>query len=127
MRNQKVTDGIRIAAGGYLIYLAWQILKDGIFGGGMTGKSYVAGIIFSIVFIVGGALIAGWSVRHLMQMRKEEQENAAKEARELEDKKAEAEDAAGVPEDKSLEAAGAECQPGEPQGVENPEQEETEN
>ena len=37
MGNPKVGDGIRIAAGVYLIYLAYQILKDGIIGGEMTG------------------------------------------------------------------------------------------
>ena len=51
MGNPKVGDGIRIAAGVYLIYLAYQILKDGIIGGEMTGRSYAAGIIFSILFM----------------------------------------------------------------------------
>ena len=77
MRNPKVGDGIRIAAGVYLIYLAYQILKDGIIGGEMTGRSYAAGIIFSILFIVGGAGIAAFSVRHLMRLRKEEGQQKA--------------------------------------------------
>ncbi|MST82184.1 hypothetical protein [Bilifractor porci] len=77
MGNPKVGDGIRIAAGVYLIYLAYQILKDGIIGGEMTGKSYAAGIIFSILFIVGGAGIAVFSVRHLMKLRKEEEQQKA--------------------------------------------------
>ena len=77
MGNPKVGDGIRIAAGVYLIYLAYQILKDGIIGGEMTGRSYAAGIIFSILFIVGGAGIAAFSVRHLMRLRKEEGQQKA--------------------------------------------------
>ena len=77
MGNPKVGDGIRIAAGVYLIYLAYQILKDGVIGGEMTGRSYAAGIVFSILFIVGGAGIAAFSVRHLMKLRKEEEQQKA--------------------------------------------------
>ena len=90
MRNPKVMDGIRIAAGVYLIYLACQILRDGVIGGGMTGASYTAGIIFSIVFLVGGAGIAIWSVRNMVRAnRSEKTENSAAEQADLSEGKTE--------------------------------------
>ncbi len=72
-RGSKFKDGIRIAAAIYLIYLAVEIIRDGIIGGGMTGTGYYVGIVASIVFIVVGAAIAIYSVKSILKATAEEE------------------------------------------------------
>ena len=45
---------IRILGGGYVAYLGIKTLYSGVIQGGMTGKSWIFGLIFSILFIIVG-------------------------------------------------------------------------
>ena len=80
-RNSKFKDGIRIAAAVYLIYLAVEIIQDGLIGGQMQGKMRIVGIIAVIGFIAFGVVVSIWSVKDLMKMDEEEKtEQASGEA-----------------------------------------------
>ena len=70
-RNSKFKDGIRIAAAVYLIYLAVEIIQDGLIGGQMQGKMRIVGIIAVIGFIAFGVVVSIWSVKDLMKMDEE--------------------------------------------------------
>ena len=78
--NPKFRFGIRIVAGCYLIYLAYQIIRDGLIGGGMTGGNRYVGIIGSAAFIIIGLGLAIKSSRDMMAFQKEENALAAQEA-----------------------------------------------
>ena len=65
MRREGFRYLVRILAGGYVIYLAIQIIKDGLIGGGMQGNSRIIGWIFSIFFIAAGAFLCYIGVKGL--------------------------------------------------------------
>lgn len=91
-RGSKFKDGIRIAAGAYLIYLGVRILREGIVGGGMTGRSYVIGLIASLAFLVFGAAVIAYSLKSIAKSNREEKAAENEEAA-LEEKAAENEGA----------------------------------
>ena len=59
MKNPKFSLGIRIVAGCYLIYLAYQITKGGLLGEeNLQGGKFAIALIGVIVFVIVGVLIA---------------------------------------------------------------------
>ncbi len=75
MRNRKGIAGIfRIIAGGYLIYLGVQLIRDGILTGSMQGTGRIVGILASVLFIVFGAFFAIHAVRFMAKQSREEEE-----------------------------------------------------
>ena len=68
MRNPRTSYIIRIIAGGYLIYLAYQIITGGLMTGEMQGRAKLIGIVASALFIVTGAFIAGHALFHLKRV-----------------------------------------------------------
>ncbi|MBQ9321973.1 MAG: hypothetical protein IJ239_06450 [Eubacterium sp.] len=82
MKNPKFTLGIRIIAGCYLIYLAYQIISGGLMKGELhSGQwQFWVSLIGSIVFIIVGIIIAYQASSALMTMRKEEKLKIAEEA-----------------------------------------------
>ena len=71
MRNPRTAYIIRIIAGGYLIYLAYQIITGGLMTGEMQGRAKAIGIVASALFIVTGAFIAGHALFHLRRVGEE--------------------------------------------------------
>ena len=83
MKNPKFSLGIRIVAGCYLIYLAYQITKGGLLGKeNLHGWQFAVALIGVIVFVVVGVVIAYQSSKALMEMQREEKLKAAEEAAE---------------------------------------------
>lgn len=103
-RNSKFKDGIRIAAGIYLIYLAVEIFQDGVLGGQMEDGMLAVGWICSVGFIAIGVGIAIYSARDLIRLQAAERQEEEKEEEKEEVKKenageaAEEERTAGEPE-----------------------------
>ena len=72
MNNNKGSYVLRMIAGGYLIYLAYNILTAAMRG--ETEGHTVPVTIAAVVFIVMGAIILVFGVRGMMQISKEENE-----------------------------------------------------
>ena len=70
--NPKFRHGIRVVAGCYLIYLAYQVIRDGIVKGGLQGRELVIGVAGSVAFIIIGVLLAVTSSRKLVNIQKAE-------------------------------------------------------
>lgn len=73
-RNSKFKDGIRIAAGVYLIYLGVEIFRDGVLGKQMQGGMMAVGWICFIGFIAIGAGVAIYSLKDLFKLSAEERQ-----------------------------------------------------
>ena len=59
MRNRRSIAAVfRVIAGGYLIYLGVQLIRDGLLTGSMQGNARILGILASALFIVFGAFFA---------------------------------------------------------------------
>ncbi|MBR2188955.1 MAG: hypothetical protein IJ860_06085 [Eubacterium sp.] len=89
MGNPKFTQGIRMVAGVYLIYLAYQVIRDGLIGGGMTGRNFWIGLVGVIVFIGAGLYFAIRASKEMMRLQREDRERLAQEAAEEAAEKAE--------------------------------------
>ena len=80
MQNPGARSIIRVIAGGYLAYLGYKILRDGVIGGGMEGKMRILGGLCSILFIAVGVAIALLALRGLSRARQEAEEEAEENA-----------------------------------------------
>ncbi|MCC8163124.1 MAG: hypothetical protein LIO86_08180 [Lachnospiraceae bacterium] len=70
MRNEKGRQMIYLLAGGYLIYLAWQMFQS---RSEVTGTGLIVSMIASIVFVVVGVVLIISAVRTLMKPDPEEE------------------------------------------------------
>jgi TRAP-type C4-dicarboxylate transport system permease small subunit len=70
MRNEKFSNGIRIVAGGYLIYLAYQLIQGVITG---ENDSPALGIGGGVLFIAAGAAFIVLSIRSMIRLSAEGQ------------------------------------------------------
>ena len=77
MRNEKVGLLIRIIAGGYLIYLAVELIRGIITG---ENDSVALSICAGILFIVAGAAFIILSIRSMMRSSRESNEQSEAEA-----------------------------------------------
>ena len=85
MKNRRGIAGIfRVIAGGYLIYLAIKLIRDGILTGEMQGNARVFGILASALFIVAGAFFIIQAFRWMSRMSQQEEEEQNEEAAEAE-------------------------------------------
>ena len=65
MFNRRARTTIRIVAGGYLLYLVYQINRDII----SAGQEVTAGYIFSLIFAIAGAAFVVTGIRDLIVHR----------------------------------------------------------
>ena len=72
MRNEKFSYVIRVIAGAYLIYLAYQLIQ-GVMNG--ENENYALGIGGGVLFIVAGAAFVIFSIRGLMRGGQENAQN----------------------------------------------------
>ena len=84
MRDTRVHDTLMAVAGGYLIYLGIRIIREGILGGGMEGRSRILGLIAAIAFVIIGAGTLIWNVQKLFASRKNAREETLLERSETE-------------------------------------------
>lgn len=60
----QVTILLRLAAGGYLLYLSYGLIP-GILA--QTGERRIIQAVFVVIFVVVGALLLGWSAKKLLK------------------------------------------------------------
>ncbi|MCD8197918.1 MAG: hypothetical protein LUE24_12265 [Lachnospiraceae bacterium] len=73
MRNEKGRRMIHLIAGGYLIYLVWQMFQS---RSEVTGTELIISVVASIVFAVVGVVLIISAVRTLMKPDPEEEPGA---------------------------------------------------
>ena len=103
---------VRVAAGVYVAYLGYKILKGGVIGGEMTGKSWILGLVFSILFIVVGAFLTVVALRGMSRAKE-----LAEEEEQEEEQEAPAEIPQAAPGERSLfDRAGVSVEDGDADG-----------
>lgn len=60
----QVTVLLRLAAGGYLLYLSYGLIPDIL---ASTGERRIIQAVFVLIFAVVGALLLGWSAKKLIK------------------------------------------------------------
>lgn len=75
MNRSKFREAFMVAAGAYLIYLAYELLKGGVIDGGASGKTWYVSLVCGIVFAAVGIFVIIRSVRNLLRTG-DESENA---------------------------------------------------
>ena len=78
MRNEKIYYGIRLIAGAYIIYLAYNVLKDA--AAGKIEENTALFVVLGIVFIVAGAAFIVWGVRGLKNSMSPDSRDAEEDA-----------------------------------------------
>lgn len=72
-QREKFRKGIYIAAGGYLVYLGYTVLKGGVLGKELKGAAWIAGLVFGILFVLLGAGFVFYALRSLVRTKFEPQ------------------------------------------------------
>ncbi len=70
-RNQNSSNILRVVAGLYLLYLAYQLFKDGILNGEMVGTMRIVGIAAMAVFFVTGVILTGSFIKSQLKPAEE--------------------------------------------------------
>lgn len=103
--KNSIRRGLYIVAGFYLIYLGYKLFRGSIIDHELSGGSMIAGAVFSIVFIVFGAVFLILTFRSQLAETKEDSSDTAEEIEE----KAPEEEAAGEEAAAGEKAAGEEA------------------
>ena len=97
-KNPDAYFGFKLLASGYLLYLTWDIIKMYLAGG--EDKPSLPLLIFSVVFLAGGALFIAISSFRMWRKYKQEIAEEAQQQALAEDIAAD-EDAESVPEEET--------------------------
>ena len=75
-RNPNSSNILHIVAGLYLLYLAYNLFRDGVLNGEMVGNMRIVGILASVVFFAAGVLLTGSFVKNMLKPAEDPEEAA---------------------------------------------------